>query len=102
MGTAWLLGLHIIVSGSVILFPVVAGEALQPGITGFAMMAHSPLPCKTPLITSMMAKPGEEDVTVSKETQYYCPWILSWFTQRQLTESHKQQISNVKHLFEAV
>ena len=49
-----------------------------------------------------MAKPGEEGVTVfSEETQYYCPWILSWFTQRQLTESHNQQISNVKHLFEA-
>ena len=52
---------------------------------------------------AMMAKPGEESVTVfSEETQYYCPWILSWFTQRQLTESHNQQISNVKHLFEAV
>ena len=53
---------------------------------------------------AMMAKPGEEEgVTVfSEETQYYCPWVLSWFTQRQLTDSHHQQISNVKHLLEAV
>ena len=53
---------------------------------------------------AMMAKPGEEGVTVfSEETQYYCPWILSWsVTQWQLTESQKQQIRNVKHMFEAV
>lgn len=52
---------------------------------------------------AMTAKPGEDSVTVfTEETQYYCPWILSWFTQRQLTDSHNQQISNVKRLFEAV
>ena len=45
---------------------------------------------------TMMAKPEEEGVTVfSEETQYYCPWILSWsVTQWQLTESQYQQMLN--------
>ena len=53
---------------------------------------------------AMMVQPEEEGVTVfSEETQYYCPWILSWSVKQwQLTESQKQQIRNVKHLFETV
>ena len=51
----------------------------------------------------MERKHGDDSITVFiEETHYYCPWIFSWFTQQQLTDSHYQQISNIKRLLEAL